>query len=93
MDRYKIELSEYFDMEELKENALKLIEEAKELLKQGKSDNAKRAAREAFRLYLLYLMSKTNSNVNFPMIPPDIEINDEKDIELIERIMKSFEKH
>ncbi|MCY0860109.1 MAG: hypothetical protein OWQ54_06720 [Sulfolobaceae archaeon] len=83
-------------MEELKGNALRLIEEAEKLLKQGKSEDAKRTARDALRLYLLYLMSKTNSNassINFPMIPPDIEINDEKDIELIERIIKSFEKH
>ncbi len=74
-------------MEDPKQLAFSLLEDAKRLLKEGKKDEAKREAQNALNTFLAYLISRGRS---FPLIPPAVELNSEGDIELVERLMKEM---
>ncbi len=76
-------------MEDLRKNALELIERSKISLKEGKKEEAISLAKEAFNMFIIYLMYKVNKSTEIPLIPPNVEIVNENDIELIERILKS----
>ncbi|AOL15600.1 hypothetical protein BFU36_01355 [Sulfolobus sp. A20] len=80
-------------MEDLRKNALELIERSKALLKEGKREEAINLAKEAFNVFIIYLTYKVNKSTEIPTIPPKVEIVNENDIELIERILKSAIKN